>query len=79
MHLFISCTLIVVATFIYFTPTMIAHRRMRQEAARLLLLNLLMGWTFVGWFGALSWASRSTKSDLRSAENAARKRHPLRR
>jgi TctA family transporter len=78
MHLFISSALIAIATFIYFTPTMIAHRRMKQVAARLFLLNLLLGWTFMGWFGALSWATSSAETDSRSAANAARKREYLR-
>lgn len=78
MHLLISCALIVLATLVYFAPTMIAHRRMRQEAARVLLFNLFLGWTFTGWFGALSHATRSQETDLRTAANAARERRWMR-
>jgi arginine exporter protein ArgO len=78
MHLLIACALAVLATLMYFAPTMIAHRRMRQEAARLLLFNLFLGWTFTGWFGALSYATRSRETDVRSAENAARERRWMR-
>lgn len=72
MHIFMSYVLIAIGVGVYFTPSMIARRRLKQEAARVLLLNLLLGWTIAGWIGALSWASKSFGTDLRSAENAAR-------
>ncbi|MGA7781249.1 MAG: superinfection immunity protein [Paraburkholderia sp.] len=78
MHLLITCALIVLATVVYFAPTMIALRRMKQEAARLLLFNLFLGWTLTGWFGALSYATRSRGTDVRTAENAARERRWMR-
>ncbi|WP_109483661.1 superinfection immunity protein [Paraburkholderia sp. C35] len=78
MHVFLFCLFLTVGVAVYFTPSMIARRRMKHEAARVLLLNLLLGWTIAGWIGALSWATKSFGTVLRSAENAARqKRHSL--
>jgi hypothetical protein len=67
-----SYVLVAIGVGVYFTPSMIARRRLKQEAARVLLLNLILGWTIAGWIGALNWATKSFGTDLRSAENAAR-------
>jgi hypothetical protein len=72
MHVFMSYVLVAIGLTVYFTPSVIARRRMRHEAARVLFLNLLLGWTVAGWIAALSWATKSFGTDLRSAENAAR-------
>lgn len=72
MHVFMSYLIVALGVTVYFTSTMIARRRMKREAARVLLLNLLLGWTIAGWIGALSWATKSFDVDLRSAKNAAR-------
>ncbi len=45
---------IVVGLFIYFIPTIIGLRK--RNAAAIFILNLFLGWTFVGWVIALVWA-----------------------
>ena len=40
----------------YFLPTLIAAGRHAQHEMGILALNLLLGWTFLGWVGALVWA-----------------------
>jgi uncharacterized membrane protein len=77
MHAFMSYVFVAIGVAGYFTPSMIARRRMKREAARILLLNLALGWTITGWIGALSWATKSFGTDRRSAENAARWRRRL--
>ncbi|WNC94844.1 superinfection immunity protein [Paraburkholderia sp. FT54] len=73
-----SLIVVSISVAMYFTPSMIARRRMKQEAARVLLLNLALGWTITGWMGAPSWATKSFGTGLRSGENAARlRRHSL--
>jgi TctA family transporter len=72
MHSVIAYVLLAFVTVAYFTPSMIARRRMKQEAARIFLFNLLLGWTVTGWLGVLSWATSSRETDLRSVENANR-------
>lgn len=52
-------TFIVLATaacFLYVLPWFIAARRGHPQAAAIAALNLLLGWTFLGWVGALVWA-----------------------
>jgi len=38
----------------YFLPSIIAHRK--QAFTAIFLVNLLAGWTVIGWFVALIWA-----------------------
>lgn len=40
----------------YFLPTIIAFVRRKDSAAGILILNLFLGWTLIGWIGALVWA-----------------------
>jgi hypothetical protein len=44
----------------YFLPAIIAAARHTHNASGILLLNLLFGWTVVGWFVALLMAICST-------------------
>lgn len=41
---------------VYFLPTFFAWRRAHPRGIAILVLNLLLGWTLVGWFGALAWS-----------------------
>lgn len=41
---------------IYFLPTIIAGTRHHRNGTGIFLLNLLLGWTVLGWVGALIWA-----------------------
>jgi hypothetical protein len=45
--------------FIYFIPTMIARRDTKRNAAAIFVLNLFVGWSFIGWVIALVWACTS--------------------
>jgi hypothetical protein len=40
----------------YFLPTIIASSRSHRNSTAIFLLNLFLGWTFLGWLGALIWA-----------------------
>jgi hypothetical protein len=44
----------------YFIPALIAAIRHRQTLA-IFVLNLFLGWTIVGWVGALVWACTTSK------------------
>jgi Superinfection immunity protein len=47
-------TFLLFATLIYFLPSIIAHRK--RDFAGIFMVNLLFGWTVVGWVIALVWA-----------------------
>ena len=42
---------------IYFLPALIAHNRKHKNRDPIFLLNLFLGWTFLGWVIALIWAN----------------------
>jgi Superinfection immunity protein len=42
---------------VYFLPTIVALVRHKRNVVSILLLNLFLGWTLVGWIIALVWAS----------------------
>lgn len=41
---------------LYFLPTIIAFARNKRDTTSILLLNLFLGWTAIGWVIALIWA-----------------------
>jgi Superinfection immunity protein len=48
--------LAVSAAMFYFLPSFVAMARGHQNGTAILVLNLLLGWSFVGWVVALVWA-----------------------
>lgn len=41
---------------LYLLPTLIALYKRRVNTLPIFLVNLVFGWTFIGWFAALIWA-----------------------
>ena len=48
-------TLLVLAT--YFLPSIVATVRNHPASLPIFLLNLSLGWTVLGWVGALIWSA----------------------
>ncbi|WP_312723971.1 superinfection immunity protein [Stutzerimonas kunmingensis] len=46
---------------VYFLPGLVAYKRDHQNAASIMLLNLFLGWTLLGWVGALVWSASAKK------------------
>lgn len=44
---------------IYFLPTVVAWNK--KHLAGISILNIFLGWTLLGWIGALIWAVSSPK------------------
>ncbi len=51
---------------IYFLPSIIAYNRGHKNRGIILLINFLLGWTFVGWAGCLVWAFIDTDGSTAS-------------
>jgi hypothetical protein len=45
-----------VAAFFYFLPWLVATSRHHHNQGGILILNALLGWTFIGWIAALVMA-----------------------
>ncbi len=43
----------------YFLPSIIALARSKRDILSIFLLNLFLGWTFIGWVVALVWAVKA--------------------
>lgn len=56
---------IAIALAIYLLPSIIASCRDHGQLGAIFALNLLLGWTIIGWVGALVWAL--IKKSLRTA------------
>ena len=41
---------------VYFVPTIVAAVRQTRNLVGIIILNLLAGWTVLGWVAALVWA-----------------------
>lgn len=52
----------VIVVVIYFLPGMVAKSRGHHQYTAILVLNLLLGWTVVGWVIALVWASSAVQN-----------------
>ena len=48
--------LLMAAFVIYFTPTFVAAKRKHRTGNSIFLVNLLLGWTALGWVAALVWS-----------------------
>lgn len=46
-----------IASFAYFLPWIVAAKRGHHNCGAIGVLNLLTGWTFVGWVISIVWAS----------------------
>ncbi|TRZ48079.1 superinfection immunity protein [bacterium] len=48
--------LVILIFALYFLPTLIAFLRQHKNKLAIFLLNLLLGWTVLGWVVSLVWS-----------------------
>ena len=58
--LFMLAIFSIVGLFIYLVPTYVAVARKHPNMPAIILLNVFLGWTLVGWVGALVWSFTNT-------------------
>lgn len=51
------------ALLFYFIPSFIASNRKHKSKGGIIALNILMGWTFLGWVIALVWSLSYTHNN----------------
>lgn len=54
--------LVVFLLFVYFIPAIIAFNRSHQNTTAITVLNILLGWTLLGWIVAIVWAFTAVKT-----------------
>lgn len=47
----------IVILIAYFIPALVAQHRHKKNLSSIVVLNLLLGWTLIGWIVALVWAT----------------------
>jgi len=52
-----SVFLFIIGLLIYFLPSLVAAANNSKQGIAIFLLNLLLGWTGLGWIVALIWAA----------------------
>lgn len=55
MFLVFKVAVIMGAVILYLIPAIKADSLGQDDAIEITVVNLLLGWTVVGWFGALAW------------------------
>ncbi len=63
--------LLLLGFLLYFVPIAIAMFRGHGNCGAIFVLNLLLGWTFIGWVIALVWSVTATHNVPISKEDAA--------
>ena len=48
--------LICIPIILYFIPSLVAYNKKHINTNSILILNIFLGWTFIGWVVALIWA-----------------------
>jgi hypothetical protein len=60
-NVLLVCVLIVA----YLVPTIVAAQRKHNKVGAIFALNLLLGWTLLGWVIALAWSVNDNTRDSR--------------
>lgn len=48
--------ILILFLFVYFLPTIIANTRRHKYLSQVFMLNLLIGWTGIGYLIAIAWS-----------------------
>lgn len=48
---------IILVIGLYFLPGIVAHSRSHNDENAIVILNVFLGWTIIGWLGALIWSA----------------------
>ena len=71
---FAGLMILLFSLFLYFVPSFVAAGRKVMPSLAIFALNLLLGWTLVGWVGALVWALGAKTKAQKEEEMVAQAR-----
>jgi hypothetical protein len=66
-----AIVLVLVLFALYWFPTFIAIKARKPNVGAIAVLNLFLGWTFIGWVIALVWAFKVDAADVYRMERTA--------
>ena len=47
---------------LYFLPSIVAYNNRKENLTSIVILNVLLGWSFIGWVVAIVWAVSKNKT-----------------
>jgi hypothetical protein len=59
----LSLVIILIGLVVYFAPTIAAQASKSKRTQGVFVVNLLLGWSVIGWIVALIWAVGSDKKE----------------
>jgi Superinfection immunity protein len=62
MHDGVGLLILTVLLAFYCIPMLVAMSRSHRQLLAIVVLNFLLGWTLLGWVGALVWACTNPAS-----------------
>lgn len=63
---------------VYLIPSIVSHVRHHRNTTAITVLNILLGWTALGWIIALIWAcTDNVRPKLEKAARAIQQRPPM--
>jgi len=72
----VDIMLLALAVLVYLLPAGLAIYRDCRAKAGILVVNLLLGWTIIGWFAAMGWAASGVVKEPRRSVGSA-PTHPV--
>ncbi len=63
MEIIFGFMILIILGVLYFLPTIVANLTNKGNTAAIAMLNLLLGWTVVGWIVCLVWALTIDKEE----------------
>jgi uncharacterized membrane protein len=70
LELILMIPMFLVSVAVYFLPTILASIRHRPNTMTIFLINLLLGWTALGWIAAMVLVFIETKNIIPATESA---------
>tara|TARA_R110000772_G_scaffold208623_1_gene319207 strand:- start:786 stop:1109 length:324 start_codon:yes stop_codon:yes gene_type:complete len=52
---------VLILVYIHFLPTIIALKKNHKNKVPIILINIFLGWSLVGWVVALVWATKKAE------------------
>lgn len=70
MEVLIFLILLVLGLLFYFIPALVAQNNNHPQTVAIFALNLVLGWTLLGWIAALVWACiKSEEKEIKTVIN----------
>ena len=74
MDLLLWLSLTLIGLFIYFIPTILAYDHNHSKHKAILVMNILLGWTVIGWALAIIWACTEKNKSAVEKENKSNRK-----